>query len=107
MTDIIVTVPKDQYDQMVEKAQILHERGDVWWDLGRIPRKLHYGERIFFVMNNKISMMARVLIVDADEIHKDFCRIHFRDLVEFIVKPDYNGFRGFRYIDIKEFTWGI
>ena len=98
--DIIVTVPKDQYKHMEEKAWAQYEREQAYWEMGRVPKKIETGDKIFFVMDGRVSMYATIISIDADP-HGDHCIFDLLNFRGLVAKPIHKPFRGFRYYDLN------
>ena len=95
MADIIVTVPRDQYDHFWgDKVPAI----EAWWSMRRRPKRLEPGDSIGFVIDNAIRAAATV-----ERIIEDYgmWRIYFTDAGG--IKPvPYEPFRGFRYFELPE-----
>lgn len=102
--DIIVTVPKDQYKHMEEKAWAQYEGDQAYWEMGRVPKKVERGDKLWFVMNGRVEMYATITDIDADP-HGDHVAFDLRDFRGLVAKPIYKGFRGFRYFDLNEYIY--
>lgn len=98
--DIIVTVPKDQYKHMEEKAWAQYDGDRPYWEMGRVPKNIEVGDKIFFVMDGRVSMYATISSIDADP-HGDRCVIELLDFRSLVAKPIHKPFVGFRYYDLN------
>lgn len=94
MSDIIVTIPKDQV------AHFLHEKvpaSEAWWYLARRPLRLKLDDMIGFVYDGAIRYAGTVISVEQNKEGR--WEIHFQDCGW--IKPiTHEHFRGFRYFDI-------
>ena len=100
--DIMVTVPKDQYKHMEDKAWAQYEGNQPYWEMGRVPKKIEMGDKIFFVMDGRVSMYATIISIDSDP-HGDHCVLDLRDFRGLVAKPIHKPFRGFRYFDLDHY----
>ena len=98
--DIIVTVPKNQYKHMEDKAWAQYEGDQPYWEMGRVPKKIEVDDKIFFVMDGRVSMYATIESIDADP-HGDHCIIELLDFRGLVAKPMHKPFVGFRYYDLN------
>jgi hypothetical protein len=105
MGDIIVTVPKDQYKHMKDKAWAQYDGNTAYWEMGRVPLSMGIGDKVYFVMNRKVSMYATITQVDFQP-QGDHCVIDLRNFRGLIAKPRYESFRGFRYFNLEEYIRG-
>lgn len=103
--DILVTVPKDQYRHMEEKAWAQFAGDQAYWEMGRVPKKVEMGDKLWFVMDGKVEMYANIISIDADP-HGDHVVFDLRDFRALVAKPVHDGFRGFRYFDYQKFMYG-
>ncbi len=96
MSDIIVTVPKDQIPHFHnDKVPSI----DAWWYVHRLPKRLYRGDWIGFVFEDAIRYAASV----TDQVYVDGgpCEIHFEDCG--YIKPiPHEHFRSYRYFDFSE-----
>jgi hypothetical protein len=83
--DVLVTVPKD-YDLSHKMASAI-----CYWRIRGTPRRTKRGEKIYFVHDGEIALVADIVGVGEDYIN-------FEDL-RYLPKPRarHQGFRGFRY----------
>ncbi len=100
--DIIVTVPKDMYDHMDGKAWAQYEGDQAYWEMGRVPKNIEMGDKIFFVMDGLVSMYATMTSIDSDP-HGDHCVMDLRDFRGLVASPVHKPFRGFRYFDLNRY----
>jgi hypothetical protein len=105
--DIVVTIPKSEYKNDDKETEFLNSNPDAYqfWTFKRLPTRLHVGDRIYFVKNNKIESSMRVIRIP--ENSREICEtigrvwegkfVYINDLryenLDFKVK----GFQGFRY----------
>jgi hypothetical protein len=104
--DIVVTIPKKEYKNDDLETEFLKENEDAYqfWTLGKVPKKLKLGDRVYFVKNNKIDSSMRFVY---DELGNNHCVVTDRnwygytifmdDLREENLDMKVKGFQGFRY----------
>jgi len=57
--DIVVTIPKSEYENDDRETKFLLDNPDAYqfWTLSKAPRLLHIGDRVYFVKNNRIESL--------------------------------------------------
>ena len=95
MSDIIVTVPRDQYDHFWgDKVPAM----EAWWTMAQRPKRLQVGDSIGFVLNGAIMAAATVdRIEQRDDGRWD---IVFTDCGPLAAPIPCKPFRGFRYMEV-------
>ena len=102
MSDIIVTVPKDQYEHASEEKFEPDIFSMAWWFLPSTPRHfIDHEDGVGFVMDGHISYVARCAWLDSEDgrpvVTWDV------ELVEMLTDPiPMTSFRGFRYFDLPK-----
>mgnify|MGYP001770562991 CR=1 FL=1 len=104
--DIVVTIPKSEYENDDRETQDMLEKDLVqFWTLSKVPRKLKIDDRVYFVKNEKIESSMRVVDIIGNSTMtcettgrtwSGKCQIIMDDLREENI-PNIKGFRGFRY----------
>lgn len=106
--DIVVTIPRSEYENDDRETQDMLERDLVqFWTLQRVPKKLQIGDRVYFVKNGKIESSMKVIDIIKNSTMMcettrrtwtGKCQIVMDDLREENINIlGVKGFRGFRY----------
>jgi hypothetical protein len=105
--DIVVTIPKPEYENDDKETQDMLEKDLVqFWTLSKVPRKLRIGDRVYFVKNGKIESSMRVVdIIENSTMTCETtkrtwsgkCQIIMDDLRMEQLDIQVKGFQGFRY----------
>lgn len=106
--DIVVTIPKSEYkNDDVETADMIENDLEQFWTLSNTPKRLFYGDRVYFVKNNMVESSMRVTRTEHDKSTvcettgrewKGKCQIFMDDLrSETHLGIETKGFQGFRY----------
>lgn len=102
--DIIVTVPRKEYQtDALEDELLRREGGRAFWALNRRPEFLYPGDRVYFIKNGAVESSMRCLKVSYG---RKRCGLTDRMWSGWLVTMDdlrpangtpMQGFRGFRY----------
>jgi hypothetical protein len=105
--DIVVTIPKSEYQNDERENKFMQESTDViqFWKFSKLPKNIKVGDRIYFVKNNRIPYSMRIREISKNDWEQctttgrvwEGNLIFIDDLrVEEIDIPC-RGFQGFRY----------
>lgn len=106
MSDIIVTVPRKEVANFWAEGPA---DAVEWWTLPQAPKRLTWGDYIYFIVNGEVAARARVAVTaqdvricEATGRRWGGCHVQWRarDFEE-LPRPrqSHPGFRGFRYYD--------
>lgn len=106
--DIVVTIPKSEYENDDKELQdYLSDSGVVmFWTLPVIPKQLQVGNRVYFVKNNRIDRSMRVIEIKTNSQMtcettgrqwSGMCQLIMNDLRIERFHREIKGFQGFRY----------
>ncbi len=106
--DIVVTIPKREYNNDDLETKFLEDNPDAiqWWSMGRTPKKVKIGDRIYFVKNKKIDSSMKIINIElgsnkyCEVTHRTWdkgCNIIIDDLRDETFDFEVKGFQGFRY----------
>lgn len=106
--DIVVTIPKPEYetDDQETKEFIENENVIQFWTLGKTPKHLKVGDRVYFVKNNRVESSMRVIRIEKNSETvcettgrkwSGACQVFMGDLRFEHLPMAVKGFRGFRY----------
>lgn len=105
--DIIVTIPKSEYKNIKLEDQVLQKYGGKavqFWSVGRKPKNLNVGDRVYFVEKGAITCYQTFLGYVSNPICEVTNRLWsgLNLLLECPAIPisnpiPFQGFRGFRY----------
>ena len=95
MTDIVVTLGKNDMEHLYEKTL---DRGS-FWIMGRLPKKLNVGEKVFVVCGGTIRGYFDLAEIDVDEPGGENMLVFglWHPIHQILMK----GFQGFRYRNFK------
>jgi|GEM_PF-1564329 len=106
--DIVVTIPKSEYknDDLETECFENNQYSIQWWSMGKTPKKIKIGDRVYFVKNNKVE--SSMMVVDIElgsnrycEVTHRFwdkgCNIIMNDLRYENFDFEVRGFQGYRY----------
>lgn len=68
--DIVVTVPKTQYEADNREIEKLKQGAKATWGLSSIPSKLNMGDRVYFIREGRVhsSMRAESVLEGAQRV---------------------------------------
>lgn len=106
--DIVVTIPKDKYDDDLMETIFYLENDDsyAFWTMNKIPKNVSIGDRIYFVKDNHIESSMKIFDIEYNATNKcivtnkiwtgkiAFCLDDLKFVEEYI---ECKGFQGFRY----------
>lgn len=109
--DIVLTVPKKELKNVEKEEQWARKNKNnpdaiCFWKIGRIPKKLNKGDRVYFIHNGYIVNYNEFIGVDYD-IHCDVTGRYWDGLCLVMKIPSVpvnppvpmRGFRGFQYLE--------
>jgi len=107
--DIVVTIPKSESKTIQKEEEWAKQQSGTlyeYWKIGRQPKKLKVGERVYFIENGKITCWSELIGYDEDFTCEATKR--FWPGLNLVLKyPTHylknsiptKGFQGFRYIE--------
>ena len=106
--DIVVTIPKSEYKNDDIETEYFKNNPDAiqWWSMGKLPKKINIGDRIYFVKNNKIDSSMELIDIELGNhrycevthiLWNKGCNLIMNDLKYENLPFKVKGFQGFRY----------